>query len=148
MELHHQLAARVPPLPEQASAEQIDRHQMALAHAIRAARTRARRGDIFTPPVVPQFRSIIRGDLRSRDTRQAMAAMQEVPATLTIQVNERWPPNAARATVPPRLLNSLYRLPDGLEYRFLGRHLVLVDSTAELIVDYISNVVPSMIRRR
>ena len=148
MDLHNRLAARVPALPAQASAEQIDRHRLALANAIRAARPRARQGEIFTPPVVPQFRTVIRSDLKSRDTRQAMAALQEVPPTLTITVNDRWPPNAARAPVPPRLLNSLYRLPDGLEYRFLGRHLVLVDSTANLIVDYISNVVPSMLRRR
>jgi hypothetical protein len=148
MELHNRLAARVPPLPAQATAEQIERHQMALATAIRAARPRARQGDIFTPPVVPQFRTIIRSDLRSRETREAMAAMQEVLPTLTIIVNDRWPANATRGTVPPRLLNNLYRLPEGLEYRFLGRHLVLVDSTANLIVDYIANVVPSFLRRR
>jgi hypothetical protein len=148
MELHHRLAARVPPLLAQATAEQIQRHQIALANAIRSARPRARQGEIFTPPVVPQFRTVIRADLRSRDTRQAMAAMQQVPPTVAINVNDHWPANIARGTVPPRLLNSLYRLPEGLEYRFLGRHLVLVDSTADLIVDYISNVVPSVIRRR
>ena len=148
MELHHQLAAHVPPLPKQATPEQIERHQVALANAIRAARLRAQQGDVFTPPVVPQFRTVIRSDLRSRETREAMATMQEVPSTLTINVNDRWPPDAAHATVPPRLLNNLYRLPEGLEYRFLGRHLVLVDSTANLIVDYITNVVPSIIRRR
>jgi hypothetical protein len=146
MELHRRLASQVPPIPASATPDQIESHRQALAKAIRTARMRARQGDIFTPPVVPGFRTAIRTDLRSRDTRDAMAAMQEVPLTLKLRVNDPWP-STVRATVPPRLLKNLYRLPEGLEYRYFGRHLVLVDSTANLIVDYITNVVPSIIRR-
>jgi len=98
--------------------------------------------------VVPQFRDIIRRDLAARDIRDALAAMQEVPLTLALHVNGRWPANAPRASVPARLLASLYPLPDGLEYCFLDRHLVLLDGEADLIVDYILDVVPSVVRRR
>jgi hypothetical protein len=148
MELHNRLAATLPSLSGDATPEEIERHKEALASAIRKARAKARQGEIFIPAIVQQFRSIIASDLRSRDTRDALAAMQDVPVALKPRLHDRWPPNAARATVPPRLLNNLYRLPEGLEYRFIGRHLVLMDLGADLIVDYISNVVPSTIRRR
>ena len=49
--------------------------------------------------------------------------------------------------MPPRLLANLYPLPEGLEYRFIDRHLVLLDSEANLMVDYILDVVPSVARR-
>lgn len=142
------LAARVAGVSRAATPEQIARHQEQLAGAVRAARKDARPGDIFTPPVVPQFRTTIRRDLQSRDIRDALAAMQEVPLALALHVNIPWPPDAPRATVPPQLLASLYPLPDGLEYRFLDRHLVLLDGEANLVVDYILDVVPSVVRRR
>ena len=148
MHLHERVAAGLPTLPDDATPEQIQEHREKLTPGIRAARRAARQGDVFTAPVVPQFRAAIRRDLQSRDTRDALAALQEVPATQTLRVNAPWPSHAARATVPPRMLKSLHRLPEGLEYRLIGRHLVLVDSGANLIVDFITNVVPSMLRRR
>lgn len=148
MELHERIAGELPPLAQTATPEQIEDHRRRVAEGIRAARKQARRGDIFTEPVVPQFRAAIRRDLQARDTRDALAALQEVPPTQTLRVNAPWPQSATRATVPPRILKNLHRLPHGLEYRFIGRHLVLVDSGANLIVDFITNVVPSMLRRR
>lgn len=148
MDLHEKIAGGLPPLANDATPEQIEEHRRRLADGIRAARRHAGRGDVFTEPVVPQFRATIRRDLQSRDTRDALAALQEVPPTQTLRVNAHWPANATRATVPPRILKNLHRLPEGLEYRFIGRHLVLVDSGANLIVDFITNVVPSMLRRR
>ena len=148
--LRTRLAAEVPPASSAATPNQIAQHQEQLAAAIRRARKDARQGDIFTPPVVPQFRTIIRRDLQSRDIRDALAVMQEVPLTLTLtlHVNAPWPSDAPRAIMPPRLLANLYPLPEGLEYRFIDRHLVLLDSEANLMVDYILDVVPSVVRRR
>jgi hypothetical protein len=148
MHLHEQVEGGLPKLGDEATPEQLQQHQKLLAEGLRALRRHARQGQIFTEPVVPQFRATIRRDLKSRDIRDALAALQEVPATQTLRVNGPWPSGAARATVPPRLLKNLHRLPDGLEYRFIGRHLVLVDTEASLIVDYITDVVPSMLRRR
>jgi hypothetical protein len=148
VELRATLAKKVATVSQDATPEQIARHQEQLAAAIREARKKARPGDIFTPPVVPQFRTVIRRDLQGRDIRDALAAMQDVPIALTLAVNMPWPADAPRAAVPPRLLTSLYPLPDGLEYRFLDRHLVLLDDEADLVVDYIRDVVPSVIRRR
>jgi hypothetical protein len=147
-ELHKKVAEGVPKLPIDATPDQIKTHQRALGEGIRAARREAREGDIFSSSVAPQFRQIIRQDLQSRDMRDAFAAMQEVPSTMALHVNDHWPPDAPWATVPPRLLTSLYPLPEGLEYRFIDRHLVLLDTEALLIVDIVRNVVPSVVRRR
>ena len=148
MELRERLTATISPLTNNATPEEIEIHQEELRKAIRQARPGNRQGELFAPAVVPLFRSIIRRDLRSRSTRDAVAAMQDVPSALALRVHTQWPRNAARATVPGRLLKNLPALPEGLEYRFIGRHLVIVDIGADLIVDYVMNVVPANIRRR
>jgi len=146
--LRTKLAAGASAVSGNATSEQITQHQGQLAAAVRAARRDARHADIFTPPVVPQFRTVIRRDLQARDIRDALAAMQQVPLALPLRVNTPWPADAPRATVPPRLLSSLYPLSEGLEYRFLERHLVLLDGEANLVVDYILDVVPTVLRGR
>lgn len=148
VKLRAKLRDQLPALGVNASPEAIRAHEQQLAASVRRARSRARQGDIFTPPVVPQFRTVIRRDLQTRDIRDALAAMQEVPYATALRVNDLWPSNFPRATVPPRLLTNLYPLPDGLEYRFLDRHLVLLDDESHLIVDFIRDVVPSIVRRR
>ena len=35
------------------------------------------------------------------------------------------------STVPPNILVALPRLPDDIQYRFLGRHLILLDDEGE-----------------
>ena len=67
---------------------------------------------------------------------------EEVPEGVQPIVNRTMPDNAALATVPPLLLNNLPRLPDNLQYRFMGRHVVLMDGDTRIIVDYIRNVLP------
>jgi hypothetical protein len=41
--------------------------------------------------------------------------------------------------MPPQVLEGLPRLPDELEYRFLGDRLILMDVHARTIVDLIDN---------
>jgi hypothetical protein len=42
----------------------------------------------------------------------------------------------------PTLLQALPALPRELEYRFSGRHLVLIDIHANLVVDILKNALP------
>ena len=44
--------------------------------------------------------------------------------------------------MPPSLLLRLPKLPKELEYRFVGRTLVLVDRGGNVILDYIKEAVP------
>ena len=93
-----------------------------------------------------QFREIIRQDARERSVRDTYAAMQEVPRQAPPRVNVDYPEKAALATVPPLILNRLPPLPDGIEYRFMGRDLILRDTNANLIVDFIHEAVPTIRR--
>lgn len=115
--------------------------QDTLATQIMAARKDAKPGDIFGD-AAPYIKGIIQHDTETRGIRDAYAAMQEVPAKSPPTVNTLYPEKAALATVPPLILVNLPRLPDGLEYRFMGRDLILRDRDANLIVDYVTGAVP------
>lgn len=123
--------------------ERIKAHITNLANGIRAARTGAKPGDIFDG-VSEQFRRSIREDAKNRSVRDAFAAMQEVPKKTTPKVNADYPETAALATVPALILKRLQRLPDGLEYRFMGRDLILRDTNANIIVDFLHEAVPTV----
>jgi hypothetical protein len=116
-----------------------------LANAIRAARPDAKPGDVFDG-ASEQFRQMIRQDAKDRSVRDAFASMEEVPKRKPPKVNDDYPENAALATVPPLILKRLQRLPDGVEYRFMGRDLILRDTKANLIVDVLHEAVPTVAR--
>jgi hypothetical protein len=44
--------------------------------------------------------------------------------------------------MPLQVLATLPKLDEGLEYRFIGRRLVLMDTHANLMVDFTENVLP------
>lgn len=140
--LRHTLAKRLPRLSPGADPDTIEPRQRALADAIRAARREAKPGDVFGS-AADQFRRVIQEDARKRTPRDAAAAMKEVPPQQPPHVNTEYPREAALATVPPLILLKLQRLPDGLEYRFMGRDLILRDADANLIVDFIADAVPT-----
>jgi hypothetical protein len=54
-------------------------------------------------------------------------------------VNAIYLSEAPLSTMPPKLLTELPELPKGLEYRFIGKTLILYDADASLIVDFIPN---------
>ena len=60
-----------------------------------------------------------------------------------IHVNAVYPKNAPLSTVPPTLLLTLPKLPKDIEYRFVGRTLVLRDRESNLIIDYMKEAAPA-----
>ncbi len=58
-----------------------------------------------------------------------------------MKVNARYPEDAPLPTVPPNLLASLPQLPEDLEYRILGRNLILRDVHANVIVDFLPKAI-------
>ena len=130
--------------PDAAPAES-DVRQKLLAQAIRLARRTARRGDVFGD-AGDTFREIIRQDGRERSVRDVYAAMEEVPRQPPLKVNVPYPDRAALATVPPLILSRLPLLPEGIEFRFMGRELILRDTHANLIVDFIHEAGPTIRR--
>ena len=63
-----------------------------------------------------------------------------IPAT----VNGDYPAGRSISPMPPGLLASLPPLPPELQYRFVGRDLILWDMHAGLIVDFVANAIPEM----
>ena len=123
----------------------------ALADAIAADRARAMQGDVFVPRVQPLLRRLIAEQLKGPDTQAAAKAVVEgnpakeadsVP--VVPRVNAVYPSGATRSTVPPSLLLSLPPLPECLHYRFVNRDLILVDSVAQIIVDYLPAAAPPL----
>ena len=132
----------LPKLSGNEDPSKIEAHQAAMASRIKMARASAKRGDIFGS-AEPVLMAVIRDDANLRTLREARAAMEEVPKFDPPAVNTPYPEKAALATVPPLLLDALPRLPEGIEYRFMGNDLILRDTKANLIADFINNAVPT-----
>jgi hypothetical protein len=127
------VGAELPALRETQEPEQLAARQRALAAGIRAARAGARTGDVLGPADGCVAR-IVRDDWRHRPVSERQALLNEMPVLPAPRPNADYP-EAPHATVPPGLLERLPPLPDPLEYAILGRHLVLLDTEADLILD-------------
>ena len=57
-------------------------------------------------------------------------------------MNEVYPDDQPRTTMPPTLLIRLPLLPKELTYRIIGHTLLLLDTKTNLIVDFILNAIP------
>jgi hypothetical protein len=144
LKLHNKLEATLPTLPKDASPQQIDTHQRALGKLVQDARRNAKPHDLFTPEsrrVILKLMKQVFGGPDGRQLRDSI--MDENPGNLRITVNERYPDVVPLSTVPPQVLAGLPKLPDELEFRFIGRHLILMDVHAHIIVDFIENAIPA-----
>lgn len=141
VQLRDRVEANLPPQKSTEDPARIKQREKALALGIAEARRDAQPGDVFTPEVGPVIRRLVAADFTRRTLKQRRAALQEVPA-LHLEVNQQYPMSQPLATVPPRLLASLPRLPDGLEYRFVGNSLILRDVNANLVVDVLDAAIP------
>jgi hypothetical protein len=59
-----------------------------------------------------------------------------------LKINVKYPEKEPLSTVPPNVLLSLPKVPEELEYRFVGKYLILRDARANIIVDFIPNAIP------
>lgn len=142
-DLHQKLEDTLPKLSKDATPEQIDSHQRALARLVREARAAAKPGDIFTPEIQVVVRRLMAEVFGGADGAALKASiMDENPGPMKLTVNARYPDTVPLSTVPPQVLQGLPKLPDELEFRFIGRHLILMDEHAHIIVDLIENVLP------
>jgi len=126
----------------------------ALARAIVSKRDDAEPGDIFRKNVQPLFRRLIAEQLKGPDTAAAQKAVVEGNPTraedsvpVLVRVNGAYPSGAPRSTVPASLLLALPPLPACLHYRFVERDLILVDSVAQIIVDFLPAATPALVAK-
>jgi hypothetical protein len=115
--------------------------QQAMAMRIRFARLDARPGDLFTPPIAMALRRVMDPELRGPAAIRARESIREdAPATFVLVVNGSLPEGGPRSTMPGNLLQILPPLPNRLEYRIIDTHLVLIDLDADIVVDYMLDV--------
>ena len=144
VDLHEDAAKGDGKLTETKESAEISSAQDTLAARIVAARSNAKQGDIFTPEIRNRFRRLLAPELKGEDGRDARAVMKDdapAPGSIPFKVNAKYPEGQPRPTVPSNVLRNLPTLPKPLEYRVIGRHLLLLDTDAGLIVDYIPNAI-------
>ena len=141
IELHRRAAVGIEQ-PLCSDVEELARQSDALAAAIREMRPRAKEGDIFTLAASEVFRARIAAIVRrsnfdvaaflARHGGQGEDFEARVFATLL------WPAHVALTPIT----RELPELPPELEYRFAGRHLVLMDIGANMVVDVLRDALP------
>jgi hypothetical protein len=143
-ELHKDLAKGSAKQKEDTNPEQINAQKKALAAKIQAARADSKQGEIFTPEIRQAFRRLLAPEVKGEDGRDAKAILKDdapAPGTVPFKVNATYPENQPKPTMPANLLMNLPTLPEPLEYRVVGQHLLLIDTAADVIVDYMLNVI-------
>ncbi len=142
--LHAKLEATLPSLPKETTPQVIDTHQRALAKLIREARKTAKPGDIFTPDTQRAFRQVLTRVFSGKQGQELKGTvMDENPGNIALTVNSRYPDEVPMSTVPPQVLSSLPKLPEELEYRFIGNRLILLDVHSHTIADYMDKAIPA-----
>ena len=143
MALRRKLRSEVAGPVKDSSSSQVTNASDALAGAIERARQDAHVGSIFKESVAAVIKRRISDAVRTENLVSVLAEIDdEGKAGLSPKVHLRLPVSAQMATMPASLLNVLPQLPKELEYRILGRYLVLRDVDASLILDYIPAAVP------
>ena len=141
MTLHRRLSSGIPAERDSAGGGANRASSDVLAGRIRAARADARPGDLFTPPVAARVRERLDPVLRGSAAAEARSAIRDdAPVTFTLRVNDPYPEGASLPTVPGNVLAVLPTLPQDLEYRIVNRHLIIRDVRANIIVDYVLDV--------
>ena len=144
VETHRRLAAAIEQ-PLCSDAEELTRQTVTLAAAIRDARPRAKEGDIFTIAAGEAFRTRIAAMVRRTgfDVAAYLARHRAEREELDVHVFGSLPWRTHVTLMP--IIRELPELPPELEYRFVGRDLVLMDVGANIVVDVLRDALPQTI---
>ena len=137
-ELRANLQQGLPTLRVTDDPREILKAEHALAKRIRAVRSGAHGGEIFTPEISAAFKHAL-----VLETRPSTCAsiLDDNPGEFSFSINDTYPKRRPLSTVPPGILMLLPRLPADVEYRFLGRHLILHDTRANVILDRLPDAI-------
>ena len=141
--LHKAAQGQLPALKQTNSAAAILNRQRLLGAEIRKKRQGAQQGSIFSPEISQEFHrlagTVTHGPAAGRVEKSLKRAE---PVKLALRVNETYPQHVPLQSAPPTLLQNLPALPPELEYRVVGHALVIRDIGANLIVDFIPDLIP------
>ena len=146
VDVHIKIERSLPTLPKDATPPQIDANQRMFEKQLREARKAAKPGDLFTPEARPVIKRLLATVFGGPDGKQLKASIMDEnpvdPVALELTVNGRYPDTVPLTSVPPQVLQTLPKLHEDLEYRFVGDWLILLDVHAHVIADYIDNALP------
>ena len=141
--LHKKIEDGLPQLPAKPTPEQIDARQRELGRLVKQARATARPGDVFTATMQAYVRKQLLKVFSGPEGAARLASvMDENPVGTKVVVNDRYPDKIPLSSMPPEVLQVLPKMPEELEYRFVGDNLVILDPHAHIIVDYVPGVLP------
>lgn len=131
------------PLPKQAAPEEVAAHKAVFLKAVQASRSGLKQGSIFTPEISKYFKGLMAIQLGAAERAELRKEVIEAENKgVTVRVNYPYPETQEILEMPATLLQVMPQLPKQLKYRFVGRHMLLVDRENALIVDYITNAIP------
>lgn len=137
------IAKKLPKLSKEAKPEEIEAYQKSFVEGLRAMRAGTERGYIFKPEFTQYVRTIIQTEFPPRDKAEIKQTILEAETKgVPLKINHPYPETKELSQIPPTLLLKLPTLPKQVKFRFVNRHLLLVDSDHSLIVDYAPNVLP------
>jgi hypothetical protein len=144
MTLHDKAASGLNTPGKEATPEEIVTYQRQLEARLVPLRTSAKAGDIFSPEMQAFIRKYL-AQLFSgpQGANLKGVVMDENPVDVKFGVNTRYPDTVPLSTMPAQVLEVLPKLPEGLEYRFIGRDLILMDVRAHTIVDFVRDAIPA-----
>jgi hypothetical protein len=117
---------------------QIRRGTRSLAKAIRLARVGAAQGEFFTAETSVELKRVLAAVMTATVW---VVIMEENPGAFKHEIDGAYPDGASRSTMPGIVLAQLPYLPDGIEYRFAGPHLMLYDVRANTIIDLLPDAI-------
>ena len=137
------VANQLPKPKSTPSAEELADRKKQFAASLAQSRSGVAQGTIFTPEIAAEFRRLAKQAMDgNKGVRVKSSLKHSEPVSLPIRVNQEYPPAAPLQSMPPTLLAGLPKLPMELEYRLVGRTLVLRDVEANLIVDSLPEAIP------
>ncbi len=141
--LHQKIEHALPGLSKATTPQEIDTHQRTLGQQIQSARREAKAGDIFIPECQAVIKRLLARVFGGPDGQALKASiMDENPGIPNLTVNGRYPDTVPLSTIPPQVLQGLPKLPEEMEFRFVGNNLILMDVHAHIITDFIPNAFP------
>jgi hypothetical protein len=141
--LHKKLDGTLREVPSGATPEQLFEHQRALATLLRRERATAKPGDLCPAEMRAFVRRQLAGIFRGADGRQIQRSiLDEYTGNVRLEVNGGYPDGVPVSTMPPQVLEVLPALPEMLQYRFIGKRLILLDAHARVIADFIEHIFP------
>jgi hypothetical protein len=143
LEMRKNFSNKLRPLRPTDDGAALAARQESLAASVKMARAEAKRGDLIPPLVAQLIATTVRQDFKRRNPTAKMGVFEEVPAnTAASLINKTYPAELALPTVPPLLLGKLPKLPDNLQYRFVGRDTAILDGDLQIVIDYVPSVLP------